>query len=119
MEDMNGGVHMDEPFDYSLFRERLDGLITSRGITRYRLAEDIGVAPGTITRYLVGTRSPDLDVLIKIARLFNTSLDYLVGINSDRYELLLPEHQSLFKLYSAASDDDKEVIKLILKKYDR
>lgn len=44
------------------------------------LAEYLGVTDNTISYYVSGSRKPNLEQLIKIARFFNTSVDYLLDL---------------------------------------
>lgn len=51
-----------------------------RGMTQSDLAELLSLSPLTISAYECGRSSPDDDVKIKIAKIFNVSLDYLLGL---------------------------------------
>lgn len=46
------------------------------------LASLLGVIPNTVSKYENGNRIPDLDILIKIAKIFDISLDYLLGLSN-------------------------------------
>ena len=48
------------------------------------LAKKVGISNVTICRYLTAERIPRLDVVIKIASLFNVSVDYLLGLSNDK-----------------------------------
>lgn len=49
--------------------------------TQGYIAEILGVARTTYTAYENGTKQPPMETIIKIAKLFNTSTDYLYGLS--------------------------------------
>lgn len=51
--------------------------ITS-GVTKYELAEELHVDPISITRYENGSRTPDIDTLIRFSELFKTSIENII-----------------------------------------
>ena len=53
-------------------------------VTRSELADAIGCAKSTISRYCDGTNSVAFIFAIRIARFFNVSLDYLVGLTDSK-----------------------------------
>ncbi len=103
--------------DYSKFRENLQNLIHSRGITIKHLGGEINAAPATISRYLSGDRAPDLIYVVKLAGYFNVSIDWLLGVNGDKFDILPLEIQEVAHLYSLASTDDRYVVQAVLGKY--
>lgn len=63
------------------------------GMNQSELAERVGVSQKSISKYELGTRNPSYEVLSKMAKLFDVSIDYLIG-NSDNPH---PEkHRGLF-----------------------
>lgn len=52
------------------------------GMTQAEAAKRLGVALTTYASYEQGHRQPDPDMLAKIANLFHTSVDYIIGTNS-------------------------------------
>lgn len=54
------------------------------GLTQMELGRMIGCAGNTITNYEKGQREPNLETLIKLARVLNCTLDDLIG--NDTYE---------------------------------
>ena len=53
-------------------------------ITQVQLAERLGVQKSVISYYESGSRFPSYDVLIRFARLFHVSTDYLLGLERNR-----------------------------------
>ena len=66
------------------FGERLRELRTNRKMSQKDLAARIGIAKSAISFYESDERLPSYDMLIKIARTFNVTTDYLLGIERNR-----------------------------------
>jgi transcriptional regulator with XRE-family HTH domain len=71
-------------FDIKKFSYRLTVLLDENNMSQTQLAKKIGTSNVTICRYLIGERTPRLDVVTKIAHEFNVSLDYLLGISDNK-----------------------------------
>lgn len=54
-------------------------------LTQQQLAEWVGVTKAMISAYETGMRYPSYDILIKFARIFHVTTDYLLGIDSKKY----------------------------------
>ncbi|NPV52169.1 MAG: helix-turn-helix domain-containing protein [Firmicutes bacterium] len=61
------------------FSERLKSLREEKGLLQRELAHQVNLSRVAITYYEQGKRFPDRDTLIKLAKFFNVSLDYLLG----------------------------------------
>lgn len=59
--------------------ERLIQLQQERNVLKKEIANAVGVSIMGYYRYENGERSPNADILIKLADYFDVSLDYLVG----------------------------------------
>lgn len=66
------------------FSEILRELRKEKGLTQKALAEALSMTERVIRYYESKSHRPDLDVLIKIARYFDVSLDYLAGLKDER-----------------------------------
>lgn len=71
-------------FDLEKFSYRLTVLLDENNMKQTELAKKVGISNVTICRYLTAERIPRLDVVIKIASLFNVSVDYLLGLSNDK-----------------------------------
>ncbi|MGN0180197.1 MAG: helix-turn-helix domain-containing protein [Monoglobaceae bacterium] len=64
--------------------EKIKALRTAKKMSQKELAERIGIAKSVISFYESGDRFPSYDVLIKIARIFNVTTDYLLDVERER-----------------------------------
>jgi len=62
------------------FGTTLKDLRTKKGITQIQLADMIYVSHSTISKYESNSVSPTLEAVQAIARVFNVSMDYLMGM---------------------------------------
>ena len=73
-----------------VFQNRLAELRVEKQLSRQQLADLLGVSRASIEYYEKGLRTPDINVLYKLAELFNVSSDYLIG-RTDRKSALVEE----------------------------
>ena len=75
------------------------------GMTQAQLAQRLGVTKSVISAYETGLRLPSYDILIHIAKLFNVSTDFLLGVenkqNIDFSGLSQEERDALINLIRA------------------
>lgn len=71
-------------FNVEKFSYRLTVLLDENNMSQTQLAKKIGTSNVTICRYLTCERIPRLDVVTKIASVFNVSLDYLLGLSDNK-----------------------------------
>jgi Predicted transcriptional regulator len=89
-----------------LFSKRLRELRESEGLSQGQLADEVGISRGSVSFYENGDRLPDIEVLQKLSKHFNTSADYLIG-NSE-----IRRHEFEVKLEDLGLSD--EAIKSLL-----
>jgi len=65
--------------------ERIRELRLARKMTLSILAKRVDVAVPSIAAYENGSRTPSVDVLVRIARVFNVTLDNLMGLSTADY----------------------------------
>ncbi len=96
------------------FGERLRELRLENNLRQYELGELLFVSPRVISYYETDERFPnDAATLIRIAKFFNVSLDYLLGMSDVRksnplasFELT-PDLMQLIQSYNAANERGK------------
>lgn len=69
----------------SQFPERLKSMRKSLYLTQKEIANKLNIQRVTYSHYETGRSQPSIDTLILLSKIFNCSIDYLVG-NSDNPE---------------------------------
>ncbi len=64
--------------------DKLKSLRIEKKLTQKQIADRIGLAISAVSSYESGTRYPSYDVLVKLARIFHVSTDYLLGMTDTR-----------------------------------
>ncbi len=67
----------------SKFSQRLKELRLEHAMTQQEIANLLNIRQQSYIRYEYGTGEPSLNTLIKIARIFDVTSDYLLGIFDD------------------------------------
>lgn len=65
-----------------MFKERLKKLRISKELTQKQLADILHMQNTAISKYELGERKPDQEILMQLANFFDVSVDFLLG-NSD------------------------------------
>ena len=87
--------------------ERILKLLQSMGKSEFSLEKEIGLAQGSIKHWRTAKSKPSTDAIIKIAKYFNVSADYLLGTEPtdeekkqgvSNYEMT-PDKEELLMLY--------------------
>lgn len=70
------------------------------GINQQQLAEKLHISPSTVGMYEQGRRTPNVDILVQMSRIFNVSLDYLITgsefvPSAENENLNIPPHRYL------------------------
>ena len=66
-----------------IFGKRLFEIRESRGESQQELADSIGITRQSLSRYELGERTANIDLLKKIAEHYNVSTDYLLGLTEN------------------------------------
>ena len=64
----------------TLFPKRLKDLRTENNMTRVQLAERLNISVRLVSYWENGERECNFDMLVKLAQIFDVSVDYLLGI---------------------------------------
>ncbi len=92
--------------------KRLEELRKARGMSQRELASILGVTHYTISAYENNRSEPADEIKVQLARLFDVSLDYLVGL-VDQPLSLSREEQSLLFPPSMTQSQREFVIELL------
>lgn len=60
------------------FSKRLKNLLTERGISAYQVAKECSIDKGSVSKYLDGTRSPQIDSFLAICKYLQVSPNYFL-----------------------------------------
>ena len=80
LKSSEGGTSMES----KPISKRLKELREEKGYLQKFVADKIGVRSNTLSGYENGTRSPDPDLILKLAELYEVSTDYLLGRTNNR-----------------------------------
>src|SRR5271165_1286089 len=96
--------------------ERVKELRKERGWSQSELAEKVGTDARQISRYENGRITPSLDVVARLAEVFNISLDYLVVEGAERRPLHVQDHGlgERLALLSELTDEDRAALLNVL-----
>lgn len=104
--------------EFDAFRKNLHALAESRGLLYKDIAAGIDAFAPTISRYMSGKREPEIEYIYRLAVFFDVSMDYILGLTDDRHSRFPAESLHIADLYAMASDEDKAVVQMLLKKYE-
>lgn len=108
-----------------MFCDRLRELRRKNGYTQASLAKALGVAQTTVGNWEAGIRQPNFTTLKRLAKIFNVSVDYLLGRDDEKdtgksdqkkflYSTEFPELETLYELTKTLPKENvKTIIKLL------
>lgn len=101
------------------FSTRLRDIIEDKGVSQAWLAEKAMTTEATISRYISGVHKPNLDIVARIAKALNVSIDYIMdlSLSPTPYREPDPDIVILANAYRRADDDHKNIIWSVLDSY--
>lgn len=108
---------MQPKFHYEVFSKNLRTLIENNGKSLRDTAAELNISVPTLSRYMNGHRIPDLAYIVLLAKYFCVSVDWLIGFDESRHQILASDIRELVSLYRIASPDDRRVVDAVLNKY--
>ena len=88
--------------------ERLRMLRKKKGLKQKDLAEILNIEKTKISAYEINKNTPPDDVKVVLAKYFNVSVDYLIGVIDD--EVSYYDKNIFLKLPEGISEDEREII---------
>lgn len=61
---------------------RINQLLAEKDVKQKDLARKLGVTDNTVSYFVSGARKPNIEQIIKIAKYFNVSTDYILGVSN-------------------------------------
>lgn len=93
-----------------MLKQKLRELRTKKKLTQKELSEKLGLSKNAVCEYEKGRAEPSIETLIKLSRIFEVSLDYLVGRDEDFDTDLFTQKRTIFKLFDCLSADCRKTI---------
>lgn len=99
-------------------KSRIKELRKKRGLMQQRLASELGITQQMLSRYERDVTLIKVDVLKKIAKYFNVTTDYLLGVSDVKRDLqrqmnvneTLDEYYDLVEVYKELDPYDQEMM---------
>lgn len=99
-------------------KSRIKELRKKRGLMQQRLASELGITQQMLSKYERDVTLIKVDVLKKIAKYFNVTTDYLLGVSDVKRDLqrqmimneTLDEYYDLIEVYKELDPYDQEMI---------
>lgn len=92
-------------------------------LNQTELSKQLNLSPRMVSFYESGQRIPPADILIKLARIFNVSSDYLLGLSDTTTNtihldktLVNPEEEVFLSIFRNLDKDYKDIVLGELKK---
>ncbi|MBQ4121115.1 MAG: helix-turn-helix domain-containing protein [Clostridia bacterium] len=76
--------------------EKLVELRTSKGVTQEDVAQSLSISNKTISKWENGASTPDLSMLVELAKYYDVTTDTLLGLSEDKKQSTKEEIRSLF-----------------------
>ena len=104
-------------YDKNTFANSLKSLLEKRGITQRSLAKKLKTTEATVSRYISGNRTPNVETAVAIAEILGVSMDQLVGYEPPAVPRPSPDINILISCYSKASAPDRNVVWSLMDRY--
>lgn len=89
-----------------MLKERLRYLRNLHGFTQKQVADALNIERSTYTYYETGKTHPDLNAIVKIARIYNVTLDYLLVGDNARPRIAAPDPEYQSHAFDLPCDTD-------------
>ena len=92
---------------------RLKSLRLEKDLYQSDIAKIIGVTTSAYSFYENGKRDMSTDIVIKLSKFFDVSVDYLLGISDERRSSNENNQEFIdfYENYKELEDDDKDILK--------
>ncbi len=104
-------------YSKATFARQFKTLIDQKGLTQRAVAEKLDTTETTISRYVSGDRTPNIETAVQLAGILGVSMDTLIGVETPAQPRPSPDISILLSCYERASDADRRVIWSLLDRY--
>ena len=77
------------------------------------MASFVGVTKATINSYEKGRTEPNISALIKLSELFNVSIDYVLDVNGNTWDITTNKTEKLQLIHALNSLSEENVKKVL------
>lgn len=99
----NQRVRYNKQASRSRFGERLERYCMKRGVTQTELADQIGLSPSGVNKYMSGERNPTSDFVIQVTRILDLNEEEAGALVWSYFADVILD---FFKTYIAAAERD-------------
>lgn len=89
-------------------QERIRFLMKEKNLNQKQLSEKAKITEASMSKYLSGERNPRTDVIVKIAKALDTSINYLLDDNHSPDEPFIFMSTALARCKDKLSDEEKK-----------
>lgn len=82
-----------QPTTSEIFGRRIEELRVEFGYGKREFAAKLGISHASLSNYVNGERTPNIELLKRCAEIFHVKGDYLIGLSNERRELLWQNHE--------------------------
>lgn len=104
-------------YDKATFAKQLRLLKDQRGLSQKEIADRLDTTEATISRYVSGDRTPNIETAVELASLLGVSMDTLCGVEPPAVERQPPEINILINCYRSATPEFRKMIWSVLDRY--
>ena len=115
---------INEGVFFMKYKNNLKKLREHSGYSQEEIANKLGIFRSTISRYENGERKINGENLVKLAKLFNVTPEYLLGLEDDKKkdniinkEQLTKDNMAFFKAKDISDEDKKKMIEMMQEFY--
>ena len=96
-----------------MFKEKIKELMNSRNVSQRELANAINITESAMSRYISGERKPRVDILTKLARYFDVSIEELIGVENEISDFMELRGLVARSASSLTNDEIKELLNIL------
>ncbi|XEC92648.1 helix-turn-helix domain-containing protein [Paenibacillus tarimensis] len=88
--------------------DRLRELRLKKNMSQEEVARHIGITRSAYSHYEINNRQPVYDTLIKLAHLFEVSLDYMIGGDTSKQDGIAPDTFEIIRLLNNMDQEQRK-----------
>ena len=96
-----------------MFKEKIKELMNSRNVSQRELANELNITESAMSRYISGERKPRVDILTKLARYFDVSIEELIGVENEISDFMELRGLVARSASSLTNDEIKELLNIL------